>query len=272
MNNTLCILLALLCLGITILPAAEGPGIPNIAYSPARSGEILSIVNTQKAISGTAMHRGYLFVPLGADHGGGVGSGAFAFYDVSNPSAPVNIFDSRNFASIYHNSATLDFVGNWAELHHLPISDSLMAVSEKRSGSAGFSIFDMAPLYDDDPQTRPRTISRYSYPGVTNPSNYDGYSFALGWQGKRYVYSPTGTNGLFVIDTTNLSSPTQLAYRSRSQLGNLSLRQAIPIGNHLILTTTAVESTFNAIIMSVENSLYYDIIREITNWTILVLF
>lgn len=253
MNKPIHVLLGVLFLGLTILSAAEGPGIPNIAYNPARSGEILSIVNTGKAISGTAMHRGYLFVPLGADHGGGAGSGAFAFYDVSNPSAPVNIFDSRSHQSDYHNPGTLNHVGDWAELHHLPISGNLMAISEKRTNSAGFSIFDMAPLYDDDPQTRPRTISRYSYPGVTNPSNYDGYSFALGWQGQRYVYSPTGANGLFIVDTTNLLSPRLIAHRTRSQLGNLTLRQAIPIGNHLILTTVAIGGTFNAIIMDISN-------------------
>lgn len=242
-----------LSLGLFSASAAEGPGIPNIAYAPSRIGEVLARVDPLKAISATLLHRGYLFVPLGADHGGGQGAGAFALYDVSNPSNPINVFDSRNNISRYHTSGTLDYVGDWAELHHIPMSGSVALISERRSNSAGFSIFDLAPLYDDDPQTGPRTISRYSYPGVTSPSNYDGYSFAPAWQGRRYAYAPTGSNGLFVVDTADLANPVHLAHRTRSQLGSLTLRQAIPIGNLLILATTAVESTFDAMFMDISD-------------------
>ncbi|HEX8310611.1 MAG TPA: Ig-like domain-containing protein, partial [Chthoniobacteraceae bacterium] len=245
--------LAALSLALSSASAAEGPGVPNIAYDPSRTGEVLSKVDPQKAISAILLHRGYLFVPMGADHGGGQGVGAFAFYDASNPSAPRSIFDSRNSTSRYHTPGTLDYVGDWAEQHHIPVSGSLSLISERRSSSAGFVIFDLAPLYDDDSQTHPRTISRYSYPGVTSPSNYDGYSFAPAWQGQRYVYAPTGANGLFVVDTADLQNLVLLAHRSRSQLGNLTLRQAIPIGNLMILATTALESTFDAVFMDISD-------------------
>ena len=245
--------LAALSLALSSAFAAEGPGVPNIAYAPSRTGEILSRVDPLRALSATVLHRGYLFTPLGADHGGGQGAGAFAFYDLSNPSAPRNIFDSRNDTNRYHTYGTLDYVGDWAEHHHISISGSIALISERRPSSAGFSFFDLAPLYDNDPQTHPRTISRYSFPGVTNPSNYDGYSFAPGWQGQRYVYAPTGANGLFVVDTRDLGNPVLLAHRSRSQLGNLTLRQAIPIGNLLILATTALESTLDAAFMDISD-------------------
>jgi hypothetical protein len=63
--------MALLWLGFGgtawVAGAADGPGFPNVEYDPSRVGEILSIVNPGKAISSAVMHRGYLFVPLGAD-------------------------------------------------------------------------------------------------------------------------------------------------------------------------------------------------------------
>ena len=48
---------------------AAGPGIDNRSY-PAN--QVSSILDTGTAISGVSMHRGYLIVPMGADHGGGV--------------------------------------------------------------------------------------------------------------------------------------------------------------------------------------------------------
>lgn len=233
--------------------AADGPGVPNVEYTPEQVGAVLSMTDPQKAISATALHRGYLFVPLGADHGGGVGAGAFAFYDVSDPTAPVNIFDSRNDTARYHTSGNLDYVGDWAEVHHLPISGDLMMISERRSGSAGFSIFDAAPLTDDNPATKPRIVSRYSFPNVTGTTNYDGYSFALGWQGRRYVYAPTGAQGLYVIDTTDLANPVQLKHMSRAALGNVTLRAAWPIGNVLILAEGNVQSSFSAKIFDISD-------------------
>lgn len=230
----------------TLQVLADGPGISNIDYPPERVGEILSIINPQKAVSGTALHRGYLFVPLGADHGGGLGDGAFAFYDVSNPSNPVSVLDSRNDAARYHTAGTLDYVGDWAEIHHLPISGDLMLMSERRSTSAGFSIFDVSPLHDSDPNTKPRTVARYSFPGITGATNYDGYSFAIGWQGRRYVYAPTGAQGLYVIDTTDMNNPVQIKHMSRSALGNVTMRAAWPIGNILILAEGNIQGTFTA--------------------------
>ncbi|RYD39318.1 MAG: hypothetical protein EOP85_16155, partial [Verrucomicrobiaceae bacterium] len=58
------------------LTGAEGPGIPNVAYTAGQVGSNLSRLDPGKAVSMMAMHRGYLFVPLSADHGGGQGAGA----------------------------------------------------------------------------------------------------------------------------------------------------------------------------------------------------
>ncbi len=235
------------------LSAAEGPGIPNVTYTQEQVGTNLSRIDPGKAVSMIAMHRGYMFVPLGADHGGGQGAGAFAFYDVSNPSAPVSVFDSRSEAARYHTPGTTNYVGDWAEIHHLPASGDLFLISERRNGSAGYCIFDVGPFFDDDPETHPRVVSRFSFSGVTNPSNYDGFSFALGWQGTRYLYAPTGAQGLYVVDTGNFNNPTQLTHVSRAALGNITMRAAWPIGNMLILCEADVQAQFRARIFDISN-------------------
>ena len=98
-----------------------GPGLSLIDYNPNQVGDILSQYDTGKAISAVVMHNGYLFVPMGADHGGGAGAGAFSFFDISDQTNPTVVFDSRNYSSKYHNENTIDYVGNWAEIHSLPV-------------------------------------------------------------------------------------------------------------------------------------------------------
>jgi len=224
----------------------------NATYTPAQVGTILSQnnttygngsgINASKAVSSTTMHRGYLFVPLGADHGGGAGAGAFAFYDVSDPANIVSVFDSRSNPGKYHTSGLQNYVGDWAEIHTMSVQGDRFIISEKRPNSAGFCIFDVSNLYDNDPATEPEIIGRYSFPGVTSPTNYDGYSFSLCAQGSKYVYAPTGANGLYVVDISNPASPTLVKHMMKSELSNLTLRAGICIGNWLVLAT----STFPA--------------------------
>ena len=234
--------------------AAEGPGFPNVDYPPAWQGRMLLTNNTGKAISGVAMHRGYLMVPMGADHGGGQGAGAIAFYDISNVANPVAVFDSRNFPSDYHTANGTNYVGNFAEAHHVSVSGNYVLCSERSSSSGGFSILDSSNLYDDtDPNTRPIIVCRYVFPNGAAPSNYDGYSFAPAWQGSRFVFAPTGSGGLHVVDTSNFSSPIRIKHLNRSELANLTLRAGVAIGNLLILSTSAVEPTFQALILDISD-------------------
>lgn len=244
---------AFLCISITtFLWAAEGPGLSSVTYPQAQVGTILSQntttygngvgINSRRAVSGVAMHRGYLFVPMGADHGGGQGNGAFAFYDVSDPANPVRVFDSRSKPGKYHTSGLLNYVGDWAEVHTMSVSGDRFIISERRNGSAGFCIFDMSGLYDEDPNTDPEVVGRYSFPGVTSPSNYDGYSFSICAQGNRYVFAPTGANGLYVVDISDPANPALVKHMPRSQLSNLTLRAGMCVGNWLVLST----STFPA--------------------------
>ena len=248
---------------LVILPlhvsAAEGPGFPNVDR-PGQLNTVLSSVNTtngasgSKAISAVMMHRGYLFAPLSADHGGGQGDGALSVYDISNPSSPLRVFDTRNFSSIFHSASSVHYLGDSAENHSPVMAGNVMLVSEKRFGSAGFSLLDVSNLYDENPATLPQIIGRYSFPNVTSPAGYDGYSFSPAMQGSRYVFAPTGANGLHVVDTTDPAKPVQLAYRNVSQLSNLTLRAGVVIGNLLILSSSTFPTQFDGKVLLLDIS------------------
>src|SRR5215207_5612316 len=73
---------------------AAGPGLPNLSYASSEVFKPLSVIKS--AVAGSArgegtvqMVEGYLFVPFGRDSG--VSGGGFAFYDISNPRAPVKV-------------------------------------------------------------------------------------------------------------------------------------------------------------------------------------
>jgi hypothetical protein len=233
--------------------AADGPGFPNVDYPQAWQGRMLLTNNTGKAISGVAMHRGYLMVPMGADHGGGMGAGAIAFYNISNIANPQPVFDSRDFPAIYHTAGLTHYVGDFAEAHHISVSGNYVLCSERSPGSGGFSILDVSNVYDEDPNTRPIIVCRFVFPNGAAPSNYDVYSFAPAWQGSRFVFAPTGSGGLEVIDTGNFNNPIRLKHLTRSELANLTLRAGVVIGNLLILSTSAVESTFQGLILDISD-------------------
>lgn len=238
----------LIVLSFPLVNAADGPGLSTTPFTVGQVGTVLSQndtthgngsgINASKAVSGTTMHRGYLFVPLSADHGGGKGAGAFAFYNVSDPANIVKVFDSRSKPGKYHTAGQLNYVGDWAEVHTMSVSGDRFVISERRGSSAGFCIFDVSNLYDNDPNTDPEIIGRYSYPNVTSASDYDGYSFSLCAQGSKYVYAPTGANGLYVVDISNPANPTLVKHMAKSQLSNLTLRSGMTMGNWLILRTS----------------------------------
>ena len=233
--------------------AAEGPGFPNVDYLPGQEGSVLSLNDYGKALSAMTMHRGYLFVPLGADHGGGRGAGAFALYDISDPTNVVEHFDTRRHGSVYNDRNSINYVGNFAEVHHMCASGNLMMITERRSGSSGFCFLDLSNIYDDDPATLPQIVGRYSYPGLNTNTNYDGWAFAAGMQGTKYHWGPTGANGLFVVDTSDITNPQLVTHLPTSQLNNNIMNAAVPIGNLLILSSSAVSSSFDAIVMDISD-------------------
>lgn len=200
----------------------------------------VSSINTGAALSAVTLHRGLVIAPLGEDHGGGKGDGALAAYDLQDPTKPRKVFDSRDYRDRYHLRGGKDYLGDSSEYHHAILSGDLAIMAERRPDSAGFLILDLAPLYDQDPTTLPTVVSRYTFPGVNQSTNYDGFSFALDWAGGRYVYAPTGSHGLFVVDTEDLANPRLLAHLPNAQLANQTLRAAVALGDLLVLSPVAV--------------------------------
>ncbi|TRX52733.1 Ig-like domain-containing protein [Thalassomonas sp. M1454] len=200
----------------------------------------ISWLDTKAALSAVGLHRGVVFAPLGADGGGGQGAGAFVLINIDDPKAPKQVFDSRDYPDIYHEPSSDQYVGHFAEIHALAFHNDYVLISTRSVNNAGFVILDLAPFFDNDPKTIPRIVSTYTYPSQKKPTNYDGYSFSPVWQGGRYVYAPIGSNGLFVIDTTDLTAPKTIAHLPKSGLYNETLRSAHVIGDLLILSPAAV--------------------------------
>lgn len=216
----------------------------NKQFDKDQAGKILSWIDTGKAVSAVAFHKGLLITPVSFDFGGGLGDGALIAYNVDDPEDPKSVFDSRNYPQIYHNNEDdLNYLGDIGELHTLYFHKDYLYLTDRGKSRNGFFIIDLSPLYDDDPESLPIVVSRYYFPGVEKSTVYDGFSFSPAWVGGRYVYAPTGSTGLFIIDTSDLEKPRLLAHLTKEQLFNQTLRSAHAIGDMLVLTPAAIAST-----------------------------
>ena len=216
----------------------------NIAYDDAEDGEILSWMDPGKAVSSVAYHRGLLIVPLSFDFGGGIGDGAMVAYNVDDPRNPVEVFDTRDYPKLYHDDpAGQHYIGDIGEKHGLYFHGDHVLLSDRGESRNGFIILDLGPLYDDDPKTLPQVVSRYYFPGVEKSTVYDGFTFSPTWVGGKYVYAPTGSTGLFIIDTSDLAAPRLLSHLTKKDLYNQVLRSANSIGDLLVLSPAAIASS-----------------------------
>ena len=189
-----------------------------------------------------------LFVPLGYDHGGGQGAGAFALYNIDDPKHPQLLFDTRDHMARYHTAGQPDYVGDFAEAHSLAFRGDQVLMSERGKTGAGFSILDLAPAFDNDPETLPAIVGRFAFPKVGKPTNYDGFSFSPAWSG-RYVYAPTGSHGLYIVDTLDPSHPRLVAHLPKASLYDETLRSAVVIGDLLVLSPAAVASNDGSLVL-----------------------
>jgi hypothetical protein len=214
----------------------------NKKYQPKQLGKVLSWIDCGKGLSAVSYHKGLLITPMSFDFGGGQGDGALVAYNVDNPEKPYAAFDSQKYPKIYHDENSRDYLGDIAEIHGMYFHKDYVMFTERGHERNGFMILDLGPLYDDDEKTLPKIVSRFYFPDVQKSTVYDGFSFAPVWAGGRYVYAPTGSNGLFIIDTKNLEEPKLLAHLRKDQLYNQTLRSANAIGDILVLSPAAIAS------------------------------
>lgn len=228
--------------GLTTVQAREGGKLAafNQQHPPEAHGSILSWIDCGKSPNAVTVHRGLMVVPISFDFGGGEGHGAFVAYNIDDPRKPVNVFDSRKFPKRFHDPASKHYLGDIGEIHAMFFHQDKVLLQEKGHDHAGFMILDLGPLYDDDAKTLPAIVCRYAFPGVERATIYDGFSFSPAWVGGRYVFAPTGTTGLFIIDTQDLDRPRLISHLTKSQLYNQVPRSAHPVGDLLVLSPAAV--------------------------------
>jgi DNA-binding beta-propeller fold protein YncE len=226
----------------------------NKQYNKEDLGQILSWIDCGKALSAVGYHRGLMVTPISFDFGGGIGDGAFVAYNIDDPRNPKSVFDSRDYPELYHTKNTEHYLGDLGEHHGLYFHKDMILLTDRGENHNGFLILDLSPLYDNNPKTLPKVVSRYHFPGVEKSTVYDGFSFAPAWVGGKYVYAPTGSTGLFIISTENLAEPKLLSHTRKEELYNQTLRSVHPIGDLLVLSPAAIASTKgDMVLMDVSN-------------------
>jgi DNA-binding beta-propeller fold protein YncE len=206
---------------LALLPALAlpaGPGLPNLSYSSAEVFKPLSVI--KNAVAGSArgegtvqMVEGYLFVPFGKDSG--AAGGGFAFYDISNPRAPVKVSQTD--------------VNALREPHGFGFSTSYGGHYAVMQAINGIQFWDFAnPL-------SPVLLKSMVLPGIAE-SDYSLGAWWAFWQAP-YVYVGGSGNGLYIVDATDPRNPVHVKTISTSTWGGFPVGPTFAVGNLLVLTS-----------------------------------
>lgn len=237
----------------------------NQQYKSEELGTILSYIDCGTGLGAVTYHRGLVIAPMSFDFGGGLGDGAVVAYNVNDPRDPLSVFDSRDYPKRFHDEGSQHYLGDIAEVHGMHFHGDKVLLADRGFNHAGFIILDLGPLYDSDPNTLPAVVCRYKFPEVERTTVYDGFSFAPTWVGGRYAYTPTGSNGLYIVDTQDFENPKLLAHMPKSQLYNQTLRAAQSYGDLLVLTPAAIASVdADMVLVDVSNPAYPSLINRHT--------
>jgi YVTN family beta-propeller protein len=200
------------------LPAlAAGPGLPNLSYGSNEVFQPLSIIKS--AVAGSArgegtvqMVDGYLFVPFGKD--GGAAGGGFAFYDISNPRAPVKV--SQNDVTALREPHGFGFTngGRWAVMQSIN----------------GIQFWNFSNVL------APTLMKSMTLPGIQE-SDYALGAWWVFWQAP-YVYVGGSGNGLLVVDASDPSNPVYVKTVPTSTWGGFRVGPVYAVGNLLVMTST----------------------------------
>ena len=198
---------------------AAGPGLPNLSYSSAEVFKPLSIIRnfvagTDRGEGMVQMVEGYLFVPFGKDSG--AAGGGIAFYDISNPRAPVKV-------------SQVD-VNALREPHGIGFSTSYGGHYAVMQAINGIQFWDFAnPL-------APALLKSMVLPGIAE-SDYALGAWWTFWQAP-YVYVGGSGNGLYIINASDPRNPVHVKTIPTSVWGGFRIGPVFAVGNLLVMTST----------------------------------
>jgi YVTN family beta-propeller protein len=199
------------------LTQAAGPGLPNLSYGSGEVFQPLSIIKS--AVGGNArgegtvqMVDGYLFVPFGKDSG--AAGGGFAFYDISNPRAPVKKSQKDVTALREPHGFGFTNAGRWAVMQ----------------STTGIQFWDFTDVLT------PTLMKSMTLPGIQE-SDYNLGAWWAFWQAP-YVYVGGSGNGLLVVDASDPRNPVYVKTVPTSTWGGFRVGPVYAVGNLLVMTST----------------------------------
>ncbi len=202
-------------------PATRGPGVPAITYDESELGVVCAYLDagehdTSDHHNLLVMYDGYLMMPFAPEYG----RGGIAFYDLTDPCAPVMV--GAGFSPSMRESHSIGFsshAGRWAVVNQM--SRLLMV------GRGGVQFWDVA-----DP-TAPEPVADLEVPGFLYPDAYARVTLSVFWQ-VPFVYVAAADNGVYIIDATNPRVPVLVGQHLFEPV--LRAGQVQAIGNLLIVT------------------------------------
>ena len=196
---------------------AAGPGLPNLSYGSNEVFQPLSIIRS--AVAGNArgegtvqMVDGYLFVPFGRDSG--AAGGGFAFYDISNPRAPVKVAQTDVTALREPHGFGFTNGGRWVVMQSV----------------SGIQFWDFTNVL------APALLKSMTLPGIQESDYALGAWWAF-WQAP-YVYVGGSGNGLLIVDASDPRNPVYVKTIPTSAWGGFRVGPVHAVGNLLAMTST----------------------------------
>jgi YVTN family beta-propeller protein len=197
---------------------AQGPGLPNLNYTSAELFKPLSTIRSEaggaaRGEGAVVMHDGYLMVIYAPDSGRA--GGGFAFYDISNPRAPLQVA-KRDVTAI-------------REPHGFGFSNSYPGHYAVLQSIRGIQFWDFTSV------TNPVLLNDMTLPGVQE-SDYDQGAWWAFWQAP-YVYVGGSGNGLYIVNASDPRNPTLVRTVPTSAWGSFRVGPTYAVGNLLVLSS-----------------------------------
>jgi cytochrome c peroxidase len=206
---------------------ADGPGVPNRTYTNSQVLTVISRLNSDngapRSHGHVSMHKGYLVVIYSTDDGGS--DGGFSFFDISDPFAPVLVYQKDD-----------DETQEIREAHGYGFSSSYGKDLVALQAAYGLQIWDWTDI------TNPVRLSYLHLPGIED-SDYALGAWWLFWQAP-YIYVAGAGNGIYIVDATDPSNPSLVERLGGqpnpipiSETGGFRLGPIFAVGNLLVASS-----------------------------------